>query len=69
MINKDSIVQGDCLEVMRQMPDKWVNCIITSPPYWGLRDYGIEPLIWDGDPECEHSFDSKRTPRPNGSGT
>jgi site-specific DNA-methyltransferase (adenine-specific) len=68
MINKDSIVQGDCLEVMRQMPDKWVNCIITSPPYWGLRDYGIEPLIWDGDPECEHSFDSKRTPRPNGSG-
>ena len=31
---------GDCLEVMRTMPDASVNCCVTSPPYWGLRDYG-----------------------------
>mgnify|MGYP001352839282 CR=1 FL=1 len=58
MIEVDTIVQGDCLEVMNTFPDKSINCVITSPPHWGLRDYGIEPLIWDGDPECEHTFDS-----------
>ena len=31
---------GDCLEVMRGMDDASVHCCITSPPYWGLRDYG-----------------------------
>jgi len=33
---------GDCLESMRQMPDESVNCVVTSPPYWGLRDYGCD---------------------------
>jgi len=35
-----SIHVGDCIERMRQMPDASVNCCVTSPPYWGLRDYG-----------------------------
>lgn len=39
-INK--IVCGDCLEGMRELPDESVNSVITSPPYWGLRDYGVE---------------------------
>jgi DNA modification methylase len=34
------IRQGDALEVLRTMPDESVNCVVTSPPYWGLRDYG-----------------------------
>ena len=35
------------------LPDGSVHCCITSPPYWGLRDYGLSG--WDGgDPECEH---------------
>jgi DNA modification methylase len=38
MLNK--IHNGDCLELLRQMPDESVNCCVTSPPYWGLRDYG-----------------------------
>lgn len=33
---------GDSLEVLRQMPDQSVDCCVTSPPYFGLRDYGIE---------------------------
>ena len=33
---------GDCLEVMRQLPDASVHCCVTSPPYWGLRDYGVD---------------------------
>ena len=32
---------GDCRELLRAMPDESVNCVVTSPPYWGLRDYGV----------------------------
>jgi DNA modification methylase len=30
---------GDAIEVLRKMPDNSVHCVVTSPPYWGLRDY------------------------------
>lgn len=36
---------GDALTVLRKLPDESVNCAVTSPPYWGLRDYGVEPQI------------------------
>lgn len=36
---------GDCLDVMRSMPSGSVDCVVTSPPYWGLRDYGVEGQI------------------------
>ena len=39
-VNK--IYQGDSLEVLKSWPDEFVDCIITSPPYWNLRDYGVE---------------------------
>jgi DNA modification methylase len=35
-------IQGDCLSILRTLPDQSVNCCITSPPYWGLRDYGVD---------------------------
>jgi len=34
------ILQGDCLDILRTLPDESVHCCVTSPPYWGLRDYG-----------------------------
>ena len=34
------ILNGDCIEMMRTLPDQSVNCCVTSPPYFGLRDYG-----------------------------
>ena len=37
---RDSILHGDCLEVLKRLPSESVHCIVTSPPYWGLRDYG-----------------------------
>jgi len=40
-INK--IICGDCLEVMKEMPNESIDMVITSPPYWGLRDYGTGP--------------------------
>lgn len=52
-MNTCEIRQGDCLDLLRQMPDESVNCCITSPPYWGLRDYGTAE--WDGgDAKCRH---------------
>ena len=53
-INK--ILCGNDLEILPQLPAESVSCITCSPPYWGLRDYGIEPVIWDGDKDCEHEF-------------
>jgi DNA modification methylase len=32
---------GDCLSVLRTMPENSIDCVVTSPPYWGLRDYGV----------------------------
>src|SRR5690606_13788512 len=40
-----TIYQGDVLDVLRQLPDESVHCCITSPPYWGLRDYGVDGQI------------------------
>jgi site-specific DNA-methyltransferase (adenine-specific) len=39
------ILQGDCIEMMRTLPDNSVNCCVTSPPYFGLRDYGCDGQI------------------------
>ena len=47
------IIQGDCIEGMRTLPDESVHCVVTSPPYYGLRDYGT--ASWEGgDPACDH---------------
>lgn len=38
---KNKIIQGDCLEVLKTLDDESVDCVVTSPPYWALRDYGV----------------------------
>ena len=39
------ILQGDCRDVLATLPDGSVNCVVTSPPYFGLRDYGVDGQI------------------------
>jgi hypothetical protein len=39
------ILQGDCRDVLRALPDESVHCVVTSPPYFGLRDYGVAGQI------------------------
>lgn len=39
------IMQGDCRDVMKTLPSGSINCCVTSPPYFGLRDYGSEDQI------------------------
>ena len=36
------ILNGDALEQLKTLPDESINCVMTSPPYWALRDYGVE---------------------------
>lgn len=42
---KDVIINGDCLEALRKLPDESVHCCVTSPPYYALRDYGVKGQI------------------------
>ena len=41
----DTIIQGDALTRLKELPSESVDCCITSPPYFGLRDYGVEGQI------------------------
>jgi DNA modification methylase len=43
---KNSILVGNALEKLREIPDGSVDCCVTSPPYWGLRAYGTVPQTW-----------------------
>jgi len=44
---------GDVRDVLTELPAESVQCVVTSPPYWGLRDYGTGTWA-GGDPECDH---------------
>lgn len=39
------LLHGDCRDTLTTLPDASVQCCVTSPPYWGLRDYGTEAQI------------------------
>lgn len=65
-----TVYVGDCVESLRMMPDKSVHCCVTSPPYWGLRDYGT--ARWEGgSAACDHvdvsiGMSDKNTLGPSG---
>jgi DNA modification methylase len=46
------IIIGDCLDGLRAMPSDSVHCIVTSPPYYGLRDYQLPPTQWSDGMVC-----------------
>ncbi len=48
------ILTGDARAMLRTLPDESVHCVVSSPPYWGLRDYQLNPLVWGGRDDCEH---------------
>lgn len=53
---------GDVRAVLAQMADDSIDCVVTSPPYWGLRDYGTGR--WEGgDPQCDHRSPTMRQGR------
>lgn len=56
------VIEGDCIEELKQLPDGIADCCVTSPPYYGLRDYGTGKWI-GGDPNCPHKRLSKWSER------
>jgi len=59
LVNK--IVCGDALDVLKRVPPEFVDMVMTSPPYWGLRNYGGETCkIWDENPGCRHEWVPQR---------
>lgn len=64
---KIDVVYNKSSQRMDELPDNSIDMILTSCPYWGLRDYGEDVKeIWGGDPNCEHNF--SEYVRPAGGG-
>ena len=68
------LVHGNALERLKAMPDSSIDCIVTSPPYYGLRLYSGADAVWDGDAGCQHEWQIKNVGllhenRNNASGT
>lgn len=59
---RNKVLFGSVHTELKQVTDESIHCVITSPPYYGLRDYKTEPVIWpppEGNnwEECEHDFE------------
>ena len=55
---KDTILFGDCQDTLKEFAPSSARTCVTSPPYYGLRDYGTATWV-GGDPNCNHRRDSK----------
>jgi site-specific DNA-methyltransferase (adenine-specific) len=44
-VNESTVFQSDAASLLKKLPERFFRCCITSPPYWGLRDYGIDGQI------------------------
>jgi len=64
----DKVWCGHVIDALRAMPPESVHMVVTSPPYWPHRDYGLPPIVWGGDPNCTHRWVTELTARPNQSG-
>lgn len=57
----------DCRQGLASLPDNSIDCVVTSPPYWGLRSYsGVAPSLWGGDAGCAHDFSPVTMARRSG---
>lgn len=54
------ILHGHVLDLLKTLEAESVQCVVTSPPYWGLRDYGLPPSVWGGEVDCGHDWTPKR---------
>ena len=55
-------INANAIGGLKSIPGNSVDCVVTSPPYWGLRDYGTG--TWEGgDPDCDHRLPTMREDR------
>jgi DNA modification methylase len=50
------IYHGNCLDILKTLPSKSIDCIVTSPPYFRQRGYNTIPQIWGGNKDCDHEW-------------
>ena len=62
------ILTGHVLARLAELGDESVHCVVTSPPYFGLRDYGIAAQVWGGDADCAHEFETEKIATEIGKG-
>lgn len=55
----NKVYLGDAIESVKTFPDECFDCVVTSPPYYGLRDYGTGEWV-GGDPNCDHEAARKK---------
>lgn len=55
-MSNQQVIIGNNIDVLRGMPSESIDCVVTSPPYWALRDYGSEPVIYGGADGCAHEW-------------
>src|SRR3990167_7051992 len=51
------IIQGNCLEVLKTLPDNFVQTTVTSSPYWFMRDYHTPDVVFGGRADCTHVWE------------
>ena len=44
-MTRPKLIKGDVREVLKGLDPESVQCVVTSPPYWGLRDYGVDDQL------------------------
>jgi site-specific DNA-methyltransferase (adenine-specific) len=57
------IRHGHVLDVLRGLPDDSVHAVVTSPPYFNLRDYETDPVVFGGEQGCDHQWDNAQSCR------
>lgn len=67
VLKLEHIYEGHVLDILKTWPDKSVHLIVTSPPYWQLRDYGQFDVVWGGDSSCSHDWADVVYPKGRGS--
>ena len=55
-MKENKIFLGEALQVLKDLPKESIDMCITSPPYWSLRDYHVDGVIWNEDKSCNHEF-------------
>lgn len=71
MSNKVRLIEGNAAEALAKVESRSVDCVVTSPPYFGLRNYETPPIVWQPQEAiwqgCEHEFIKEEYYRAGGS--
>ncbi len=53
---RNTILCGNAIDILKNIPDESVHECVNSPPYWTLRSYKTKPYVWGGDKNCNHEW-------------